>query len=172
MTLWRRLAPLPHFRVRPLPHFRRLPRPLRRRRARRERQRGFTLVELLVVLLILGLIAMFAVPQVIKYLGGAKTVTIKGLCTIHEDAETKKWFYADFSTHLNPGAEKRASAFQEMLDSPLRVVLEVVPEKFITYDGVKMAQHTAGKLDDSALAQPAEADTVRLKRELERRGLS
>lgn len=106
------------------------------------------------------------------HLGGAKTVTIKGLCTIHEDEETKKWFYPAFSAHLNPGAEERASAFQEMLDSPLRVVLEVVPEKFITYDGVKMAQHTAGKLDESALGAPGEADTERLQRELKRRGMS
>lgn len=106
------------------------------------------------------------------HLGGAKTVTIKGLCTIHEDEETKKWFYPAFSAHLHPGAEDRAKAFQEMLDSPLRVVLEVDPQKFITYDGVKMAQHTAGKLDESALGEPSESDTVRLKKELERRGLS
>ena len=40
---------------------------------RRRRRRGFTLVELLVVLVILGLIATLAAPQVIKYLGGAKS---------------------------------------------------------------------------------------------------
>lgn len=34
---------------------------------------GFTLLELLVVLTILGLLAAFAVPQVMKYLGGAKS---------------------------------------------------------------------------------------------------
>ena len=39
----------------------------------RRRERGFTLIELLVVLVILGLIAAFAAPQVIKYLGRAKT---------------------------------------------------------------------------------------------------
>jgi len=40
---------------------------------RRDPQAGFTLVELLVVLIILGLIAAFAVPRVIQYVGGAKT---------------------------------------------------------------------------------------------------
>ncbi len=42
------------------------------RRGRRG-EAGFTLMELLVVLIILGLIAAFAVPQVIKFVGGAKT---------------------------------------------------------------------------------------------------
>ena len=40
------------------------------RRARRED--GFTLMELLVVLAIIGLLAVLVAPQVIKYLGGAK----------------------------------------------------------------------------------------------------
>ncbi len=43
----------------------------------RRHQAGFTLVELLVVLIILGLIAAFAAPQVIKFVGGAKTDSAK-----------------------------------------------------------------------------------------------
>ena len=38
---------------------------------------GFTLLELLVVLVILGLLAAFAVPQVMNYLGGARSDAAK-----------------------------------------------------------------------------------------------
>ena len=41
----------------------------------RQRQRGFTLVELLVVLAILGLLISVVAPQAIKYLGRAKVDT-------------------------------------------------------------------------------------------------
>lgn len=48
-----------------------------RRRGQRERQseRGFTLIELLVVLVILVLIGGLVGPQVLKYLGGARSDT-------------------------------------------------------------------------------------------------
>jgi len=42
---------------------------------RGSRQAGFTLIELLVVLVILGLLAGLIGPQVLSYLGGAKTKT-------------------------------------------------------------------------------------------------
>ena len=43
----------------------------------RRTQRGFTLLELLVVLVILGLLAAVAGPQVMKHVGGAKSSTAK-----------------------------------------------------------------------------------------------
>ena len=104
-------------------------------------------------------------------LGTGKSITLKGRCCIHEDRETKDWFYPAFSTHLFPDP-KAAKPFEERLDSPLRIVLEVVPEKTISYDGAKMFAHTAGTLDESQLGEPKSSDTGRLARELERRGLS
>ena len=104
-------------------------------------------------------------------LGPSKTITIKGRCVIHEDRETKEWFYPDFALALR-GEEKAAQDFVEFLDSPMRIVLEVIPEKWITYDGVKMRKHSTGELDESELAEPLERDTVRFQAELERRNLS
>ena len=104
-------------------------------------------------------------------LGGGRSLTAKGRCTIHEDPDTKGWFYPAFSRHLHKD-EKMAGWFEEFLDSPLRVVLEVTPDKWITYDGTKMALDSVGKLPPERKGEPLESDTVRLKRELVRRGLS
>lgn len=105
-------------------------------------------------------------------LGPSRTITIKGRCRVREDRETKEWFYREFASHLRRDDQAAAAAFAKMLDSPLRVVLEVTPEKLITYDGTKMFAHTAGTLDPRRLAAPLSSDTERLQAELRRRGLA
>jgi len=85
------------------------------------------------------------------HMGGGKTVTLKGHTVIHEEDETKQWFYQllakgmsmrpddgnEFTKNLNP------DLFVKFLDTPERVVLEFTPEMSIPFDGDKMAQGTA-----------------------------
>jgi general stress protein 26 len=104
-------------------------------------------------------------------LGPGKSITAKGRCIVHEDQKTKEWFYPAFSAHLHRDP-KMAKWFEGFLDSPLRVVLEVSVVKWITYDGDKMARDSVGKLSDDERGPAQSSDTVRLQRELERRGLA
>ena len=106
-------------------------------------------------------------------------ITIKGRAIIHDDEETKRWFYPALARgpygraggELTPEAEEQAKAFEERLDSPLRVIIEIVPEKWITLDSDKMARDTAGELTDEERGEPLEADAKRMPEELKRRGL-
>jgi hypothetical protein len=107
-------------------------------------------------------------------------ITIKGRAIIHEDEETKRWFYPALARgpygragrELTPEMEAQAAAFVERLDSPLRVVIEIVPEKWITLDSDKMAKDTAGLLSDEERGPLLEADAKRMPAELQRRGIS
>ena len=67
-----------------------------------------------------------------------RTVTVKGPCTIHEDAATKAWFYPALASKVVPVAGPARDAFEKHLDSPLRVVIELKPEKWVTCDAAKM----------------------------------
>ena len=102
--------------------------------------------------------------------GGAATA--KGRCVIHEDRETKDWFYPEFAAKLNPANPEAAAAFVKTLDSPLRVVLEVIPEKWILFDGAKFGADAMGVLPDEQKGPMLSADAERMPRELARRGLS
>lgn len=61
--------------------------------ARRGRQQGFTLVELLVVLAIIALIASLAAPQVLRYLGSARSDA--ALAQIRNIESALELFYVD-----------------------------------------------------------------------------
>jgi len=66
------------------------------------------------------------------------TVSVIGRCEILKDAETKRWFYPALAAALIPRNQQRQAGFVKMLDSPRRVVMCVIPERLITFDGRKM----------------------------------
>lgn len=86
-------------------------------------------------------------------MGGGKTVTYKGHTVIHDDTETKMWFYKLLAAGMakksdsDPDNEFTAGLdpdmFVRFLDTPERIVLEFTSELSIPFDGDKMAQGTA-----------------------------
>ena len=71
-----------------------------------------------------------------------KSLTYKGQCTVHEDATTKAWFYEALAAAVRPGDPDAQAAFVQHLDSPRRVVFEVVPEGRIGFDSTRMWRDT------------------------------
>jgi Pyridoxamine 5'-phosphate oxidase len=72
----------------------------------------------------------------------AKSLTYKGQCVVHENEETKAWFYPALAAAVRPGDPEAQAAFARHLDSPRRVVLEVVPEGRIGFDSTQMWRDT------------------------------
>lgn len=67
-------------------------------------------------------------------------MTAKTHATVHDDRATRTWFYRTLAEKMNPGNRERQDWFVRMLDSPRRGVIELEPVKWITYDGVKLAE--------------------------------
>ena len=72
-----------------------------------------------------------------------KTVTYKGTCAVHDDQDTKDWFYPALAAAIRRDDIEGQEVFAEFLDSPRRVILEVEPTQRIGYDGDKMGRATA-----------------------------
>ncbi|WP_419926607.1 pyridoxamine 5'-phosphate oxidase family protein [Candidatus Poriferisocius sp.] len=77
-----------------------------------------------------------------------QTVTYKGICRLHDDDETKAWFYPDLAAALHPDEEVQRH-FARFLDSPRRVIIEVEPTQRISFDGTKQEAATAAWIEDS-----------------------
>ncbi len=75
-------------------------------------------------------------------MGANKAVTYKGMVTVRDDPETKQWFYPALAAAINPDDPARAERFARFLDSPRRVIFEIVPQDRIAYDGAKMRAAT------------------------------
>jgi hypothetical protein len=72
-------------------------------------------------------------------LGPQKSVTYRGECIVHEnDEDTQRWFYPALGERRFPDDAEYRREFVAKLDSPRRVILEVVPGERISYDGAKM----------------------------------
>jgi len=68
-------------------------------------------------------------------MGPGKTVTYKGRVVIHDDQVTKDWFYPAMAEIITPYPAPTVEAAIQHLDTPLRVILQLVPEKTIKFDG-------------------------------------
>ena len=97
--------------------------------------------------------------------------TMKGRATFHEDDATKAWFYPALAAKVRPDSEADKQAFEDLLDSPLRVILEIKPEKWITYDAEKAGRDMRGELAETEKTPRLESDSVRMNRERAKRGL-
>jgi general stress protein 26 len=76
-------------------------------------------------------------------MGAGKAVTYKGTAIVHDDDETKAWFYPALAERLmSRWGEERVKEFAQMLDSPRRVIIEIVPGLRVGYDGDKMREAT------------------------------
>jgi hypothetical protein len=74
------------------------------------------------------------------------TATAKTTAIIHEDdADLEAWFYPALAARMSPGNPEAQAAFVKRLDTPGRVILECKVEKWITYDGAKLAAHVRGQ---------------------------
>ena len=94
-----------------------------------------------------------AVTGVGTSLGQLKSATAKGRVIIHDDEETKAWFYPALAKRVMPAIAPVRRAFVALLDSERRVVLEVVPEKWITFDGSKMQADTMVAMAEVAMPE-------------------
>ena len=80
-----------------------------------------------------------------------QTVTAKTHATVHEHgSEHHAWFYRALARKVLPGQPEAVralgeDAWVERLDSPGRVVIELAPQKWISFDGRKVGAHAEGR---------------------------
>ncbi len=81
--------------------------------------------------------------------GANVSVTARTRATVHDDAATLRWFAAALSAKAHAGQPAMQEQFEQMLTETNRVVIELEPLGFVSYDGAKMAAALtdAGKLD-------------------------
>jgi nitroimidazol reductase NimA-like FMN-containing flavoprotein (pyridoxamine 5'-phosphate oxidase superfamily) len=71
-------------------------------------------------------------------IGVSQSVTYKGSVVLHEDDATKAWFYPALAARVRPDNAEHQAAFAKFLDSPRRIVVELIPEARIGFDAENM----------------------------------
>jgi hypothetical protein len=88
------------------------------------------------------------------WLGGDITTTAKTLATVHDVPEVREWFYPALAERLRNDADGQRE-FLRRLDTPDRVVIELDPVDWITYDGVRLECHLRGLEYDPLVCKPS-----------------
>ncbi len=71
-------------------------------------------------------------------IGISQSLTYQGTATIHDDGETADWFYPALAARVRPESADQQAAFVRHLDSPGRVVIEIVPDHRMGFDSEAM----------------------------------
>ena len=76
-------------------------------------------------------------------IGIGQAITYKGSAVLHDDDDTKAWFYPALAAKVRPDSAEQQAAFVAHLDSPGRVVIEVKPGARIGFDSDSMFRGSA-----------------------------
>ena len=71
-------------------------------------------------------------------IGRSQSITYKGRAVVHDDEATRRWFYPALAAKVRPGDPVKQEAFAARLDTPGRVVVEVLPDVRIGFDARNM----------------------------------
>lgn len=75
-------------------------------------------------------------------IGRSLSLTYKGNAIVHDDDATKAWFYPALAAFVRPNSEAQQQAFVAHLDTPGRVVIEIVPTERIGFDSENMFKNS------------------------------
>lgn len=71
-------------------------------------------------------------------IGTSQSITYQGTAIVHDDAELAAWLYPALAARVRPDSSEQQAAFVAHLDSPGRVVIEVVPDTRMAFDASAM----------------------------------
>ena len=76
-------------------------------------------------------------------MGPGKQNTNKGRGVLHDGQATRDWFYPALADIISPYPAPTPEAAMAYLDTPLRVIIELIPEMTLAFDGDRIADASA-----------------------------